>query len=164
MSTSNKSILYGKATQGRLVPVPQIPRFRVSYPLTYAMITTDPDQKHPSVKAAFFFAAGFILLVWTIWIVDAGLHLDLYRLGVYPHTLSGLGGIAIAPLIHASAAHLFANTPALLVLGTALVYGYPHSAGWAFFGIYILSGLGIWLLASVLRRSRKQAFLASVES
>lgn len=122
-------------------------RFRVSDPLNCAMSTIDPNQKHPSVKGAFFVPAGFILMVWAIWIVDAGLNLDLYRFGVYPHTLSGLGGIAIAPLIHASAAHIFANTPALLVLGTALVYGYPRSAGRAFCGIYILSGIGIWLLA-----------------
>jgi membrane associated rhomboid family serine protease len=107
----------------------------------------DPDGQQPSIKGAFFVTAGFVILIWTIWIADATLDLNLYRFGVYPHTISGFGGIASAPLIHASAMHLFANTPALLVLGTALVYGYPRSAGLAFCGIYFLSGIGTWLLA-----------------
>lgn len=111
------------------------------------MSTIGSNHNHPRLKHAFSITAGFVLAIWAIRIADAEFDLDLYRFGIYPHTLSGLGGIVVGPLIHASAVHLYANTPALLVLGTALAYGYPRSAGYAFWGIYFVSGIGIWLLA-----------------
>jgi len=50
-------------------------------------------------------------------------------------------------LIHGSAVHAFANTAPLIVLGTALLYGYPKAS--RIFGpaLYLGSGLAVWLFA-----------------
>ncbi len=63
------------------------------------------------------------------------------------NALDGVPGLLFAPLIHGSWLHLIANTPALLVLGTALLYGYPRSVGIAAPVLYLGSGLGVWLFA-----------------
>ena len=72
---------------------------------------------------------------------------DFVQYGVYPRRPSGLIGIACAPLIHGSILHVFANTAPIIVLGTAILYGYPKSAVIAIPGIYLGSGVGVWLFA-----------------
>ena len=109
--------------------------------------TVEPTAAEPSLKRALALVAAFIALLWLIRLADAGLGLQLVRFGVYPGAIDGLAGIFFAPLIHGSWLHLLANTPALLVLGTALLYGYPRSVGIALAGIYLGSGLGVWLFA-----------------
>lgn len=66
---------------------------------------------------------------------------------IYPGRPEALPGILLAPLLHGSVGHLFANTAPLLVLGTALLYGYPRATPIALPGIWLLSGLGVWLFA-----------------
>jgi membrane associated rhomboid family serine protease len=92
-------------------------------------------------------ATAFIGLLWLFTLLGQAFDLPLYRLGVYPHTLAGLPGILFAPLIHGSWNHLLSNSFALLVLVTALFYGYPRSARPALLLIWLGSGLGVWLLA-----------------
>ncbi len=101
----------------------------------------------PSLQRAFAAVAAFVALLWLIWFADTGLGLHLVRFGVYPGVRDGLPGILFAPLIHGSWLHLISNTPALLVLGTALLYGYPRSARIAVPILYLGSGLGVWLFA-----------------
>jgi membrane associated rhomboid family serine protease len=86
-------------------------------------------------------------LLWLLVLLDRTLGLDLYRLGIYPQTLAGLPGILFAPLVHGSWGHLLSNSLALLVLLTALLYGYPRSARPALAVIWLGSGLGVWLFA-----------------
>jgi len=74
--------------------------------------------------------------LWVIEILDRLLNLNLYQLGVYPREPLGLFGILYGPLIHGSWNHLLSNSFALLILGTALVYGYPRSTLPVFLGIY----------------------------
>lgn len=92
-------------------------------------------------------AAAFVCLLWLIELLDRGLHLHLHVFGIYPREPLGLRGILFAPLIHGSWGHLIANSFALLVLGTALLYGYPHSARPVLLFVYFVSGLCVWLFA-----------------
>ncbi len=101
----------------------------------------------PTLKQAFLASVGFVLLLWLIWFADAGFGLRLARFGVYPRDSTGLTGILFGPLIHGSATHLVANTPSLLVLCTAVLYGYPRSVKIALPILYIGSGFGVWLFA-----------------
>ena len=87
-----------------------------------------------------------MLLLWLIEVLDRGLHLSLEQLGVYPRTAAGLAGVLFGPLLHGSWSHLLSNSFALLILGTALRYGYPRAAGPALIMVYLLSGLGVWCL------------------
>jgi membrane associated rhomboid family serine protease len=99
------------------------------------------------LRQAFVLAASFAALLWLIKLAELLFGLDLVPYGVYPHRLSGLVGILWGPLIHGSLAHLFANTAPLIILGTALLYGYPRSAWIVLPVVYAGSGLGVWLFA-----------------
>ena len=101
----------------------------------------------PGFKQAALIAAAFIALLWVIEILDRLLNLNLYQLGVYPREPLGLLGILYGPLIHGSWNHLLSNSFALLILGTALVYGYPRSTLPVFLSIYLFSGILTWLFA-----------------
>ena len=69
------------------------------------------------VKAHAKIIGGFVGLLWVIQIVNALVFGGaLARFGVEPRTLSGLLGILFAPFLHASFAHLIANTVPLAVL------------------------------------------------
>ncbi len=92
-------------------------------------------------------AAYFAALIGVLKLAELLLGVDLYHLGVYPRTLSGLVGIVTAPLVHGSWQHAFGNTVPIVVLGSMLIYGYPKSRYWALAGIWLLSGAGIWLFA-----------------
>ncbi len=100
-----------------------------------------------SLKHSALIVAGFIVLLCAIELLDRGLGLRLYRFGVYPGELHGLWGILFAPLIHGSWGHLAANSSALLILGTILLYGYPRAAIPVLVLVYIGSGIGVWLFA-----------------
>ena len=104
---------------------------------------TEDRPLHNSITIAAYFAA----LICVLKLAELLLGVDLYRLGVYPRTLSGLVGIVTAPLVHGSWQHAFGNTIPIVVLGSMLIYGYPKSRYWALAGIWLLSGAGIWLFA-----------------
>mgnify|MGYP000604421676 CR=1 FL=1 len=89
----------------------------------------------------------FCLGLWLVLYCDRVFALGLFRFGVSPRELEGLVGVLTAPLIHGSALHLMANTPPLLLIGAALLYGYPRAARIALPAIWLLSGLGVWLFA-----------------
>jgi len=99
------------------------------------------------LRKSLLLATTFIALLWVIELLDRSFGLELYRLGVFPGKLQGLWGILFAPLIHGSWSHLASNSFTLLLLGTALLYGYPRAARQVLLLIYILSGIGVWLFA-----------------
>ena len=98
-------------------------------------------------RQSLLITAAFIAGLWAIELLDRSFDLQLYRFGVYPQTAGGLTGILLAPLIHGSWYHLVSNSFALLLLGTALLYGYPRAAKPVLALIYIGSGSGVWLFA-----------------
>ena len=103
------------------------------------------EQDKRRLYRAFIAAAEFTALLWLIKLAELLFDMDFSRHGVHPRHLAGLAGIVAAPLIHASVYHLFANTGPLLILGTALIYGYPRSARVVIPVVYLGSGLGVWL-------------------
>ncbi|MCG6938960.1 MAG: rhomboid family intramembrane serine protease [Gammaproteobacteria bacterium] len=107
----------------------------------------NPQKDALQLKRSFTIVASFTLVLWLIRIIESLTGAELSRYGINPGRLSGLAGILWAPLIHSSYSHLFANTAPLLILGTALLYGYPKSAKIVIPAVYIGSGLGVWLFA-----------------
>ena len=99
------------------------------------------------LRHCFRLAVAFAALLWFIRTAEVVFHLDLVRFGVYPLQPGGLVGILTGPLIHGSWSHLFANTLPVIILGTALLYGYPRSAKPVLAAVYLGSGLGVWLFA-----------------
>jgi len=86
-----------------------------------------------------------VILLWLIQITNALFGLDIVRFGIYPREILGLRGILFAPLIHGSFTHVFSNTLPLLILGTAMLLGYPRSSKYVFPVIYFGVGLMVWL-------------------
>jgi len=103
------------------------------------------DQK--SLEKSVFLSFGFVLLIWSVKLAETLLNENLYALGVRPQELSGLIGIAVAPLIHGSVEHTLSNTLPILLLGSMLIYGYPRSRWWVLGVVWVFSGLGVWLFA-----------------
>lgn len=99
------------------------------------------------LRHSFRLAAAFVALLWVTRSAEVVFHLELVRYGVYPLQPGGLVGILAGPLIHGSWSHLFANTLPIIILGTALLYGYPKSAKTVLATVYLGSGLGVWLFA-----------------
>ena len=87
------------------------------------------------------------VLLWCAYWLDQGLHLDLYRFGVYPRSGHGLVGIVASPFIHGDMEHVLNNSIPVLVLGTALMYFFPQLAGRVVLASWVGSGVGVWLTA-----------------
>ena len=99
------------------------------------------------IRQAFILTASFTALLWVIKIIESIPGMNLAQYGVLPGRADGLAGILFSPLIHGSYAHLIANTAPLLILGTALLYGYPKSARIVIPAVYLGTGLCVWLFA-----------------
>jgi len=87
-----------------------------------------------------------VLLIWIVKFFELGSGIDLSEFGVYPRKVYGLIGILTAPLIHDDVKHAFANSVPLLVLGFLMYNAYRKVAIKSVLIIWLLSGLGIWLI------------------
>ncbi len=109
------------------------------------MQPSEVKQDTHRLRRAFLLSFAFAAVLWWIKMVEALTPLDLVRYGIYPRRLSGLVGILTAPFIHGSVAHLVSNTAPIVILGTALLYGYPKSARLVIPALFLGTGLGVWL-------------------
>jgi membrane associated rhomboid family serine protease len=105
------------------------------------------DRARGNLRLAARLTLSFVALLWLIAVLNAALDLSPADFGVRPRDLAGLAGIAFAPLVHGDFAHLFANTPPLIVVGTAMLYLYPQAAPRVLPAVYLGPGLAVWLLA-----------------
>ena len=104
------------------------------------MASSDPRR----LKLAFLYVFVFTVFIWWLKLAEMMFGWNFLSLGVYPLELRGLPGIITAPLVHDSWEHVLANTLPLLLLGTALLYGYPRSRWWTILIVWIGSGIGVW--------------------
>lgn len=106
---------------------------------------TDSARARAHFRLAARIAFGFVALLWFIHLLSWGLDLEPELSGIRPRQWAGLAGIVFAPLVHASFAHLIANSPPLLVLGTAMWFLYPLSTLRALPALYLGPGIVVWL-------------------
>ena len=88
----------------------------------------------------------FVGLLWLLLIGLALAHIDPASFGLFPGRSGALFGIITAPLVHGGVEHLLANSFGLILLGVLVLYRYPQSAAPAVIAIWLLSGLGTWLI------------------
>ena len=98
-------------------------------------------------RLAFRLALGFVGLLWLIQLLNWGLDTDAGVLGIRPRRVEGLAGILFAPIAHGDFAHLLANSPPLVVLGTVMLTLYPQSARRVLPAVYFVPGIAVWLFA-----------------
>jgi membrane associated rhomboid family serine protease len=103
------------------------------------------------MKAHAMILGGFAGLLWLIQIVNAVVFGGaLANFGVEPRTISGLFGILLAPFLHASFAHLIANTVPLVVLGWFVMLRRKRDLLTVSLISGLVGGLGTWLIAPAL--------------
>jgi len=108
---------------------------------------SDKTSDAQRLRIAFTVALSFVLLLWVLKLVEYFGGLDFTQFGIYPRRADGLTGVLLAPFIHGSFAHLFANTAPIIVMGTMLLYGYPRAAKVLLPGVYLGGGIAVWLFA-----------------
>ena len=99
----------------------------------------------PNPRQAAIVVGGFTVLLYLIELIDAILPTNLDRFGIEPRRVSGLDGIAWAPLLHHGWGHLLANTLPVLIFGfLAMSSGLGQ---WIAVSatIWLVSGIGVWL-------------------
>jgi len=90
--------------------------------------------------------ALLVTLMWVVKVAEMAFSVDLSPWGLIPRTTHGLLGILTMPLLHGGWEHLLTNSPAVLVLGTALYYCYPTLANRVMLISWLASGLLTWII------------------
>ncbi len=108
---------------------------------------TDTERSRANFRLAAKLTLGFVALIWAIALLNWMLDLGPDDFGIRPRELAGLPGILFAPLVHGGFGHLIANTLPLFVLGTAMLYLYPHAALRVLPAVYFGPGVAVWLFA-----------------
>lgn len=88
-----------------------------------------------------------VLLLFSVYFLDQVFQLELFRFGILPRSISGLGGILASPFIHGDFDHVLNNAIPLFVLGWALMYFFPQIAGKVVVGSWLVSGFWVWVSA-----------------
>lgn len=107
-----------------------------------------PGHMHVFLKrvAALF---GFVAALWVIQMVNWATGDALSAtFGLIPRHLIGLDGIVGMPFLHGSFAHLIANTPPLLVLGTLLAATVTRGLAAMNMVVVGLGGTLVWLFGT----------------
>jgi len=91
-------------------------------------------------------SAIVVLVLFAMFYVNVFFGGRLYTFGVLPRTPWGLFGIIFSPLLHYNQAHLTANGISLFMLLVILFSHKEYRADVAFTWIWLLSGLGTWLI------------------
>ena len=106
---------------------------------------TGSEQRRAHFRLAAKIAFGFVGVIWLIFLLNWALGQDPETFGIRPRQWVGLPGIVFAPLVHDGFAHIIANSPPLLVLGTAMLFLYPNSALRVLPAVYFGTGVVVWL-------------------
>ena len=102
-------------------------------------------RRHLVESIRFPIIAVTILWLVHLWQVTDGFDPGAY--GIMSRRAWGLRGIVTAPLVHGSWAHLISNTLPLFVLTFISLYFYRKVAMRAFWLIYFLTGISVWMFA-----------------
>ena len=97
------------------------------------------------LQLAIRLAAGFVVLLSLIHLMNWGLDLDPRPFGLRPREWLGLVGVLTAPLVHADFAHLVANSVPLAAVGAAMLFLYPHSTLRVLPAVYLGPSLIVWM-------------------
>lgn len=90
----------------------------------------------------------FVVILWMIKFFEIMSGYSFAQFGILPRHIVGLPGILTAPLIHGDFYHLGSNTLPLIILGIIILYFYRKIAFPVFFGVYFLSNIAVWMVAT----------------
>jgi membrane associated rhomboid family serine protease len=91
---------------------------------------------------------GGLLILWMVFVANVLLGGSLLVYGVIPRSEVGLRGIVFAPFLHASFAHILANSVPFLILGwLVMLRDFRHFVPVTLFAM-LGSGLASWLFGA----------------
>jgi membrane associated rhomboid family serine protease len=100
-----------------------------------------------SVISGFVLLGIFILAMWVVELVNAGLGHSFNAYGIQPRVTSGLFGIALSPFLHAGISHVVSNTIPLAVLGGFVALQGRDRLLQVIIIVALAGGLAVWLAA-----------------
>lgn len=106
-----------------------------------------PNYERRHLVLSMVFPMLFILACWVVQLYSYILGHDLFFYGIFPRKIDNLFGIIASPFIHGDFGHLISNTAPFFILGTGIFYFYPKIAYKVILQIWIISGIGVWLMA-----------------
>src|SRR3712207_68649 len=98
-------------------------------------------------QAGFGFVVLLVVLMWVLEVYDQLTGESLDRYGIEPHDVDALGGIFLAPFLHAGFDHLIGNTVPFVLLGFTIALGGLFRVAAATMIVIIVGGLGTWVIA-----------------
>jgi membrane associated rhomboid family serine protease len=90
---------------------------------------------------------GIVALMWFIEVVNTLDHNHLDGDGIYPRNFDHLWGVATAPFLHVSFAHLIDNTVPFVFMGVIIALRGAAKLALVTLIVIIVGGLGTWLVA-----------------
>lgn len=99
-----------------------------------------------SILDAMQISATIVLIIFGVYHVNRLMGGILNSFGILPRTFWGLLGIVFSPLLHYNNSHLTANCLSLFILLIVLFMHREYRADLAFMSIWLLSGVGTWLI------------------
>ncbi len=105
-----------------------------------------PSKGKRSFLDAVEISAIIVLALYAMFYVNVFFNGRLNNFGIAPRTSRGLLGIVFSPLLHANQAHLTANAVSLFLLLVILFSHREYRPDAALTWIWILTGLGTWLI------------------
>jgi membrane associated rhomboid family serine protease len=110
-------------------------------------VYTGSERSRDNFRLAVKISLSFVALIWLIHFLNWALDVGPGDFGVRPRQIAGLAGILLAPLMHGDFGHLLSNSLPLLILGTTMLYLYPHSSLRVLPAVYFGPGIAVWLFA-----------------
>lgn len=89
---------------------------------------------------------SFLLVMWTVKLIELQFDFSLVEFGVFPQTLRGLRGVVFSSFIHKDITHLFNNSLPILILGGLLFSVYRKIALQIFGWLFFVSGFWLWII------------------
>jgi len=93
---------------------------------------------------ALLFSTFFLILCWSVFIMDEYLGYPLKEMGLQPREMEGLRGIFTIHFLHGDLEHIAQNSLALFVLNSFLFYFYRSIAFPVFFALTLVSPVLLW--------------------
>lgn len=121
-------------------------------PPTVKNTATNPENSF--LKQAVLIAGSFAGLLWLIKLVEIISGISFSIMGILPRSFVGLLGILTAPMVHGDSflffsegqlSHLASNTLPVFILMASLFYFYRKIAWKTMLGIWVLTGLWVWM-------------------
>ncbi|POY35455.1 rhomboid family intramembrane serine protease [Solitalea longa] len=104
----------------------------------------EPSQTG-SITKSFIISFYLVLILWIVKWLEFKFDISFAPYGIIPRKVEGIIGIFTAPFIHADNPHLLSNSFPLLITGTMLWYFFKELALKVIVGVYLLSGISVWL-------------------